>query len=1197
MLRQFCSVTTKALFFCGLTMLSTGSAYAVVPSVVMSNHQTLYSGLTNGTYRVAANARGDVFFADYSNSTVVGLAAGTTTPIVLLTKMNGPHSVDIDSAGNVYANDTYSGKVIRIPFSNGTYPTGIDSTTIVGVTVNGVVTVPPVVCSTGMQTDCSLPTLGVATGYFAQITDTTIDGAGNYYFIDISDNISGGKYNRIAEYTTTGTVKILVDGLTTAYNAQLVSDAAGNLYYANGTSLFTIPVGSSVATAVNTSTLNKPTGVTLDTYGNLIVTDSGNSRIVVMPFENGAVNFANQYLLAPYYSQNSVGIDSFGTIYYSGSSSGASAINALQTSAYGAPALAVGSTSTLALVYTAFNAPTTFSQYVVHGYGETISYTGNTCTVGTTYTANQSCSYNVQVKPNRAGPVSGLVGIGDASGNYLAQFAFSTVGLGSAISIDPGTVSSLGSGFIAPAGVAVDKAGNVFIADPSANAVYELVGGSGTPVSIGSGLLKPDGVAVDTVGNLFIADTGNSRVLKVPVIGTSLSTASQAVIASSLAAPLAIASGPLGSLYIAQSGKLARYSIRGIPGVTQTAVLSTSYYMPRALAVDPAGNVFLADAGTGVVVEFAAYSGTMIPIASGLSTPTGLATDAAGDLFIADNGTAQVVRVANTGGTPTYTNAISAGSFAGPLGIAMDSSGNLIVSDPSVPAIYRVARTSGALNFGTVSQATTSAVLSGSILSSGNQSLALGTPLSTATGDTTHFAISSSSTCSAGQVLTAGSACTIAASFSPTAKITSTEVLTVNSSPTVATPIQLTLNGTGTYLAPTTLAIALTSPSGTLTYGQTATFTATLTPSLFNVAAATGSITFSINGTPQKPVTLSNNTATFQISTLSGGVNSISASYSGDINYASTTASAIAVTVAPGTTTTALKIEAPYINPISSPPGNSVTITATVTPSVAGVVTGNINFVSGATVLGTAALGSATGGTYTAELNTSTIPVGSYNVAAVFAGSTNYTGSSSATTPLLISAPGLQLFSSSSTLASTPSTPGSVTLTVRSVSGLGSTAPGVPVTFSCAGLPAYAVCSFNPAYLSLPASPSGANVATTTVGLTITTNVAPTQPLPPVSWLRGNNKHLTFAALLTLPLLAFFRRRTFLRSRLAGMLLVVCTLGSALLFSGCSGSSTLSNSVTPAGSYVVTVTAYSSTSSTTPPASASVPLTLTVSGQ
>ena len=1139
------------------------SAGATVPAVVTSDHQTLYSGLTNGTSRVSANARGDVFFADAAGNAVDELVAGTTTPVVLLSGMNGAHSVDIDSQGNLYANNTYTGNVIRIPFVNGAYPTGIAAASVVGT-----------VCSAGLTVDCTLPALGVTVGYYAQVSDTALDGAGNYYFVDSNDNVSSAHYNRIIKLAPNGTVSIVVDNLSENGNAQIASDSAGNLYYANSTSLFTIPAGSTTATAVNTATLNKPDGVTLDAAGNLIVTDSGNSRFVVMPFESGAINFTHQYLLAPQFSQNSVGIDSFGTIYYSGGSSGASTISALQTSTYNAPALAVGSNSTLALFYTSFNATTTLSQFVLHGYGATISNVANTCTVGTTYTANQSCSYNIQLKPNRVGPVSGLAGIGDSSGNYLAMFTLTATSLGSAEAIDPGTAASIGSGFTAPAGVAVDKAGNVFIADSSANAVYELVGGSGAPVSVGTGLLKPDGVAVDLAGNLYIADTGNSRVVEIPVNGTALAPSSQTVIASGLTAPLAIAVGPLGSLYIAQSGKLARYVVRGIPPATLTATLSTSFIQPRSLAVDPTGNIFLGDATTGEIVEFAAYSSAQTVIANGLTTPSGLATDAAGDLFFVDNGTAQAMRIPNTGGTLSFANAVSLGTFTAPFGLASDFAGNLIVSDASVPAVYRITRTTGLVNFGNVSLGVTSPALSGSLISSGNQSLTLGTPLYTATGDTTDITIASSGTCVAGQSLAAAASCTIAATFDPPAKGVVSQVLALKASPTVATsPFQLTFTGNGTFLEPTSLSVALTS-TGTLSYGQTATFTATLTPTAFNVASATGSVTFTINGVAQKPVAISSNTASIQFSALSGGVNSVSATYSGDINYAPATASAIAVSVLPDSSSTALSISTAFVNPDSSLPGSSVTFTALVTPSVAGVLTGNVNFVSGANVLGSAPLTATTSGAYQAVLTTSTIAAGGYSVTAVFPGTANYSSSTSAAVPLLISVAGIQLTSSSSSMTSSSATAGQVTLTVASVSGL-----NAPITFACSGLPANAVCYFNPPYLSLPASPVLAPVAPTSLTLTVKIDVPSGTPLPPVSQLKtGPGAGALLACLFGLPLLLRWRKagRGLRRSML--FLVWALLLPAALCFSGCGNGA--ATATTPNGTYPFTVTATSSTATT-----------------
>ena len=1161
------AVTTKVLLI--LLLLGVHTAGAQVPAVVMSNHQTLYSSLTNGVSRVSANARGDVFFADPGNKRVLELPAGTATPVVLLVNISvgssgsAPDSVNVDSASNVYVANAYGGRVIRVPFVSGSYPSGIDATTLTAT-----------VCSAGMTVDCTLPTLGALVGYYSQTSDIAMDSAGDFYFVDINDSVSSGKYNRIVELTVSGTVKILVDNLTTAINAQIASDTAGDLFYVNGTSLFSIPVGATTATAVNTSTLSKPSGVTFDHAGNLIVTDSGNSRIVAIPLQNGTLNLSDQYVVTPQYSQNSVGIDSFGTIYYTGSSGGSTAINASQTSVYSAGSLAVGSNSSSFLVSAAFNASTTFSQIYTHSNGATVTASVSTCVLGTTYAAGKSCSINMQIKPTRVGLVSGIMGITNSSGNVLAQFTFTATGLGSAIALDPGTTASIGSGFTSPTGVAVDRAGNIFVADTSADAVYELVGGTGTPVAIGTGLNQPTGVAVDAAGDLFIADVGNSRVVEISNLGTTLATSSQTTIASNLTAPLAIASGPLDALYVAQAGELAIYSVRGILPATLTSVLSTSYAKPAALAVDQSGNVFVADAATGEVSEIAAYSNTVTVIASGLTAPSGLATDSAGDLFLADSGTAQVVRIPNAGGSLTYANAVSAGTFALPLGLATDSSANLYVTDPSVPALYEVGRTAGLLNFGNVSLASTSSVLSATLVSSGNQPLTLGTPLYTASGDTTNFAINSSETCAAGQVLSSAASCTVAATFSPSAKGSVSQVLALKVSPTVTTSsLQLTLTGNGTYLAPTSLAVALTSPTGTLGYGETATFTATLTPSSLNGASPTGQVTFIINGITQKPVSLTvNGTASIQTSALSGGSNTVYASYGGDINYAPSTSSVLTLTVSPATTSTSLTLTTSYTNPTSSLTGSNMTFTALVTPSVAGFLDGTVSFVSGTTTLGTATLTATTSGTYQAVLTTGTVPVGTYSVTAVYSGDANYSGSTSAAQPLSVSAAGIQMTASSTSLASTPTAPGQVTLSVASVAGL-----TAPVTFSCSGLPTYAVCRFTPAYISLTSSTPSIPVAQTAVGLAIQVNVNPGQPAPVVSQL-SKRSGIAFAVIFGAPLLLNLRRRKLLRGWMAVCCFSILLLPMCLVISGCGAVSSTDH--TPVGTSTVTVTAMSSTATT-----------------
>ncbi|MDE1163032.1 MAG: Ig-like domain repeat protein [Acidobacteriaceae bacterium] len=1169
-----------------LTLLSAVGAFfalqisAQVPAVVMSNHQTLYSALTNGTQRVSANARGDVFFHDSYNHQLLELPAGTTTPVVILkntnttTSTSGPSSVDIDKLGNLYFNNTYGGRVIKVPLANGTYATNVDASDA---------TLKANTCIAGATAPCVLPTLGVLVGYYAQTSDTAQDGAqdgtGNFYFVDVNDSVSSGKYNRIVKLTPSGTVSILIDSLTTSSNAQLAADTTGNLWYANGTGLYYAAAGASSFTQLNTSTLSKPTGVTFDNAGNLIVTDTGNNRLVVIPNENGALNYSDQYLLAPYYSANSVGIDASGTIYYTGASGGTSAVSQMHSSTYNAAALNVNATTTSNLVYASFNANVTFASIYQKTVGANMIASVNTCVLGTTYTATKSCALNVQVKPVRVGPVSALVGVTDSNGNIAGQFAFTTTGTGSAVNIDPGTATTISSSFTAPAGVAVDRLGTVYVVDTTSNAVLAYAGGTGTPVSYGSGLSSPTGVAVNANGDLFIADSGNYRVVEIPSLGSVLQASAQVTIASGLALPIAITTGQLDALFIAQAGRLDQYAVRSILPAQRTATISTSYAKPLALTTDPTGNLFLAD-GTSGVVEFS-YPGftTTTAIASGLTTPSALATDAAGDLFLTDAGTAKAVRIPNTNGTLSYANAVSVTSLTAPYGMAADYSGNLFFTDTSAKSLVKVSRTLGALAFGAVNQGSTSAALSATIASSGNTALTLGTPLYTTSGDTSSFSIQGSSTCAAGASLAAGSGCTLSATYTPVARATNTATYTLSASPTVATsPFTLTLTGTGTYLAPTSLAVTV-SPT-TLTYSQTATLTATLTPSQFNVAAASGTVTFYINGTAQKPATLTNNVATLQTSALPGGQNTVYAVYSGDINYATSTAPSINATVGTASTTTALTLTTGYSNPTSSSTGGSITFAATVTPSVAGSLAGSsVSFVSGSTTLGTAALTANTDGTYSASLTTSSVAAATYNVVASFAGNSNYSGSQSAAQTLIVSAPGINLTSSASTITSSAGTPGAVTLSVRSVAGLGANGTPATVTFSCSGLPANAYCRFSPAFISLPASPSTTPVPATQVNLAIEVSVNPGTPLQGVSSLRTSST-ISLALLLATPLL-FLRRR--IGSLLAVVLLSVAAMAS---LSGCSSGS--SPTTTPAGTYNVTVTAQSTTATT------SLPITLTV---
>jgi len=180
--------------------------------------------------------------------------------------------------------------------------------------------------------------------------------------------------------------------------------------------------------------------------------------------------------------------------------------------------------------------------------------------------------------------------------------------------------------------------------------------------------------------------------------------------------------------------------------------------------------------------------------------------------------------------------------------------------------------------------------------------------------------------------------------------------------------------------------IKLTSSANPSVFGQTVTFTATVSGS---GGTPTGSVTFTDLSTAQGlgTFTLTGGQATVTTSTLGVGTNVILAAYSGDSNFSGSSVSLNQV-VGQATTTTTLAA-----TPNPSTPGQSVTFTATVKVATgAGTPTGTVTFKEGTTVLGTSPL--APGGT--AILSTSALTPGSHSIIAVYSGDTNFAGSTSA---------------------------------------------------------------------------------------------------------------------------------------------------------------------------------------------------------
>jgi uncharacterized repeat protein (TIGR03803 family) len=171
----------------------------------------------------------------------------------------------------------------------------------------------------------------------------------------------------------------------------------------------------------------------------------------------------------------------------------------------------------------------------------------------------------------------------------------------------------------------------------------------------------------------------------------------------------------------------------------------------------------------------------------------------------------------------------------------------------------------------------------------------------------------------------------------------------------------------------TTSSATLTSSPNPSTFGQSVTFTATISSP---TVIPTGPVTFTAGKTVLGTAQLSGGKAKFTTSSLAVGSTTVTATYSGDSNISESSASVIqTVTTTSGTTTATLTW-------LADPPQNE-TFTATVT-SPKGIPTGSVTFTVGNTVLGTTQLSDGI-----ATLTTSTLAVGSNTVTATYNGDAN----------------------------------------------------------------------------------------------------------------------------------------------------------------------------------------------------------------
>jgi serine/threonine-protein kinase len=229
------------------------------------------------------------------------------------------------------------------------------------------------------------------------------------------------------------------------------------------------------------------------------------------------------------------------------------------------------------------------------------------------------------------------------------------------------------TGLTGPEGVAVDRAGNVYVSNVENDRVMKLTAGS-TMQSVLPfiGLKEPYGLAVDNDGNVYVGDTDNDRVVKLAPNSTN-----QTVLPfTGLKRPEGLAVDASRSVYVVDTGN--DRVVKLAAGSTSQTVLSFSdLERPKGVAVDASGSVYVADTGNNRVVKLApgSSSQTVLPF-TGLKDPSGLATDSSNSLYVTDGG--RVVRL-NAGANKQVVLQVPELSYT--EGVAVDGLGNLYVTD------------------------------------------------------------------------------------------------------------------------------------------------------------------------------------------------------------------------------------------------------------------------------------------------------------------------------------------------------------------------------------------------------------------------------------------------------------------------------------------------------------------------------------